>query len=133
MAFNHLAQKQNNNQEQRQHSQQFWPVWSSFLPISQHSNDAQTKQIFLNWFEKSILISGLAIAVVLMLTLVTVRITDDSYQHSLSVVNAKIVRLDNSNSNLHQQISGLQRSSRLKKIAKQNHLKLSGRNVRNVK
>lgn len=90
------------------------------------------KALKLSSFEKLLIVCGSAMLTVLMLVVVSSKIALSNSQHELQHLDNQIVNVRNNNTNLKQQIGGLQSSTRLDKIAHKSGMSLSNANIRNV-
>lgn len=90
------------------------------------------QRLGLNAFEKALIACGSVMLTVLMLVVVSSKISLSDSQHQLQHLDTRITNIHNNNTNLQQQIGELQSSSRLQKIAKENGMSLSNGNIRNV-
>lgn len=82
---------------------------------------------------ETMLMVGLGIlTMVLMVALVTMKVSETSAQNSLDTVTTKISNTTTNNVNLQQEVSELTSYDRLSNFAKKHNLKMNNSNVRNV-
>lgn len=82
--------------------------------------------------EKTILTVGSVIVFLMMLGLVYEKISLSNNAANLQETTNSLVKVQDSNGNLKQEVSELQSGNRLQKIAKDANLSLTNKNVRNV-
>ncbi|WP_125581857.1 cell division protein FtsL [Levilactobacillus cerevisiae] len=131
MAQNNLAeavplsaepqQRPNIEQPQRQAQPQLNP--------QQHPN---SHKLPISKFEKCLLTACGLVLAVMMVCVVSAKITTTNAQHNLQSINSRITTVQNHNTNAQQQINELQSRSRLDKIAKKQGLSLQNARIRNV-
>lgn len=92
----------------------------------------KTQRVPFSPFEKCLCVGLSLVVFSLALMLVSTNITIGNSQSQLQTVQAKITKVQASNTSAAQQISELSSRSRLNKIAKQYGLSLNNGNIRNV-
>ncbi|KRL99914.1 cell division protein FtsL [Liquorilactobacillus satsumensis] len=103
-------------------------------PRTLHTKEVKTysKRVPLSRLEVfGVVIAGLMV-MVLMITVISAKITLSKAQYNLQQVNQGIVSLQNKNVDTKQEISELSSRSRLTQIAQNLGLKMNNQNIRNV-
>ncbi|UQS86431.1 cell division protein FtsL [Nicoliella spurrieriana] len=101
--------------------------------VRQSRNPNPHKKNGISRMEIFLYISLLVGFIALVLVLISAKVNLSLAQQNLQNVNQKVEKIHNDNSNLKQEVSELQSSSRLQKIAQKNGLSLSNNNIRNVR
>ncbi|BDZ31168.1 cell division protein FtsL [Lactiplantibacillus sp. WILCCON 0030] len=92
----------------------------------------QTQRVPFSGFEKVLCVSFSLVVFALAIALVSSNIAIGNAQTQLQTVQAKVTKVQASNTSATQQISELSSRSRLNKVAKKNGLSLNNGNIRNV-
>lgn len=83
-------------------------------------------------FERLLMVVGSAVTLLLVISLLSTKVTINSRQHQLQDLQSKITQVKNSNSSDQQEIAELTSQSNLKKAAHKYGLSDKNSNVRNV-
>ncbi|QNQ80612.1 cell division protein FtsL [Lactobacillus sp. PV034] len=108
-------------------------------PVTREAGQPQKKIILnpknvpLNRLEKTLIVLGSLITLVMMTLLVSASISSTNAQHKLTDSEQSVLATQNRNTDLRQEIGELTSSSRMNKIAKQEGLRLIESNIRNVR
>ena len=131
MAQNDLAKEV---QTSKRHSRYFHFNTLTYLKyhLNQRKN-ARNRKISLNKYEKGIISVGIVTTLFMMFFLVSLKITSGGYHQNIIESSSRISKVKNNNNSLHQEVIDLQKNKRLHKIAHQDQLKLSDKNIRNVR
>ena len=92
----------------------------------------KTHSVALSKFEISSIVGLALLAMALMVTLVSMKVSMTSSQNQLDSLTTQITKTNTSNVNLRQEISELTSFDRLSSFAKKHNLKMSDNNVRNI-
>ncbi|MFH5810967.1 cell division protein FtsL [Companilactobacillus sp. FL22-1] len=92
----------------------------------------RTSSVALSKFEAFSLVGIGLVALALMVTLVSIKVSMTSSQNTLDSLTTQISKTNTSNVNLRQEISGLTSFDRLSSFAKEHNLKMDDNNVRNI-
>lgn len=83
-------------------------------------------------FERLLMVVGSAVTLLLIITLLSTKISINNRQHDLQDLQAKVSRVKSNNASDQQEISDLTSQSSLKKVAQKYGLSDKNSNVRNV-
>jgi len=92
----------------------------------------QTRRVPFSAFEKVLCVTFSLVVFALAIALVSSNIAIGNAQTQLQAVQAKVTKVQASNTSATQQISELSSRSRLNKVAKKSGLSLNNGNIRNV-
>jgi len=92
----------------------------------------KTQRVPFSKFEKALCVSFSLVVFALAIALVSSNIAIGNAQSTLQAVQAKVTKVQASNTSATQQISELSSRSRLNKVAKKSGLSLNNGNIRNV-
>ncbi|GEO77877.1 cell division protein FtsL [Companilactobacillus mindensis] len=92
----------------------------------------KTRSVPLSKFETFSIVGLGLLAMVLMVTLVSIKVSMTSSQNKLDSLTTQITKTNTSNVNLRQEISELTSFDRFSSFAKKHNLKMSDNNVRNI-
>ncbi|HJE86467.1 cell division protein FtsL [Levilactobacillus brevis] len=131
MAQNNLAEAVPLTQEPQQRPNIEQPQRQAQPEVHPQGNP-NSQKLPVSKFEKCLMtVCGLVLAV-LMVCVVSAKISLSNAQHELQSVNSAVTTYTNRNTNKQQQINELQSRSRLDKIAKKQGLSLQNDRIRNV-
>jgi len=131
MAQNNLAEAVPLEAEPQQRPNIEQPQRQAQPRVAPQGNPSNQK-LPISKFEKCLLTACGLVLAVLMVCVVSSKITMTNAQHNLQSINNRITTVQNHNTNAQQQINELQSRSRLDKIAKKQGLILENARIRNV-
>ena len=83
-------------------------------------------------FERSLMVVGSAVTLLLIIALLSTKISINTRQHNLQDLQSKVAQVKNNNASDRQEIADLTSQGNLKKVAHQYGLSDKNSNVRNV-
>lgn len=96
------------------------------------SAPVETPRLKVNNFEKLLVVACTLVVALLMVLVVNSKISLTNSEHQLQQLQSTNSKISTENTNLNQQISELQSSTRLEAIAQKDGMSLSNSRIRNV-